>query len=139
MGKLTESETLALVDLACRPTRDLPASRPLAVLLDDEGRDIYFISQAVKLHPTNVAKWIRRYQDRGIDGLRTGRSGGRPVVFSGDIRRKILQLYKNPPRAAGLDYDRWTHERLRQGVIHTKIVPDISVGTIRLILQGNKS
>lgn len=114
----------------------LPASRVRIVLLSAEGKSVPEISRMVNLHPINVRKWIHRFRKHGVDGLRSGKSPGRPRLFSGEQRQRIIAIARTDPRTFGLPYSRWSLQRLRHYLLEQGIVRRISVETIRQILQS---
>jgi transposase len=93
------------------------------------------ISEEVHLHPINVRKWIHRFNRYGLDGLRSGKSPGRPPIFNEEQRNEIVGIANTNPRLLGLHYSRWSLQRLRRYLIDHDIVDHISVETIRQILQ----
>jgi transposase len=86
-----------------------------------------------------VRKWIHRFNRYGLDGLRSGKSPGRPPVFTEEQRNRIVAIASTNPRLLGLHYSRWSLQRLRRYLIEHKIVENISVETIRQILQAQES
>jgi transposase len=114
---------------------DLPENRLRIVLLSAEGKSVPEISKAVNLHPINVRKWIHRFSRSGVDGLRSGKSPGRPRLFTHDQRQRIIGIAQADPRHLGLHFSRWSLQRLRRYLIDQQIVRHISVETIRQILQ----
>jgi len=117
------------------PEEDLPAHRLQIIMLSAEGKRVPEISEEVNLHPINVRKWIHRFNRYGLDGLRSGKSPGRPPVFNDEQRNQILEIANTNPRLLGLHYSRWSLQRLRRHLIEQRIVKHISVETIRQILQ----
>jgi transposase len=114
---------------------DLPENRLRIVLLSAEGKSVPEISKEVNLHPINVRKWIHRFSRNGVDGLRSGKSPGRPRLFTHDQRQRIISIAQADPRHLGLHFSRWSLQRLRRYLIDQQIVGHISVETIRQILQ----
>ena len=52
------------------------------VLLKSEGRKSKEISQFLGCHEISVNSWVKRYKDRGIEGLKTKEGRGRPPILS---------------------------------------------------------
>ena len=115
---------------------DLPAYRLRIILLSAAGVRVAEISEKVNLHPINVRKWIHRFNRYGLDGLRSGKSPGRPLTFSDEQRNRIVIIASINPRLLGLRYARWSLQRLRRYLIDHKVVDQISVETIRQIIQS---
>ena len=132
---LTNEQLQQLELLVHQPEEDLPVNRLMIVLLSAKGKGVPEISSAVNLHPINVRKWIHRFSSSGVDGLRSGKSPGRPPLFSGEQRHEIMRVAKANPRTLGLHFSRWSLQRLRRYLIDRLIVNHISVETIRQIIQ----
>lgn len=135
--KLQERKTLEAHLNA--PEEDLPAHRLQIIMLSAAGKRVPEISEEVKLHPINVRKWIHRFNEQGLDGLRSGKSPGRPPVFSEEQREQIVYIAHTNPRQLGLHYARWSLQRLRRYLIEHNIVEHISVETIRQIIQSTEN
>lgn len=133
-----EQEQQQLEGLLGQPEADLPVSRLLIVKLSAEGWRVPEISTMVGLHPINVRKWIHRFNDAGMEGLRSGKSPGRPVVFSPGQRQQIAEIAATNPRTLGLRFSRWSLQNLRRYLIENKVVKHISVETVRQILQASQ-
>jgi len=140
--KLRQHEKRVIEDHLCSPEEDLPAHRLQIIMLSAAGKRVPEISEEVNLHPINVRKWIHRFNEYGLDGLRSGKSPGRPPVFSEDQRLRICDIANTNPRLLGLHYSRWSLQRLRRYLVERRIVEHISVETIRQILltqEGQRS
>jgi len=135
---LSEEEVQQIEALICEPEDDLPVNRLLIILLSAEGKSVPEISQTVNLHPINVRKWIHRYTANGIDGLRSGKSPGRPPLFTNNQRRQISKIANTSPRSLGLNFSRWSLQRLRRYLIEQGVVERISIETIRQIIQSGE-
>ncbi|MBW7881237.1 MAG: helix-turn-helix domain containing protein [Caldilineaceae bacterium] len=134
--KLKQHERRTIEAHLNAPEEDLPAHRLQIIMLSSAGKRVPEISEEVHLHPINVRKWIHRFNEYGLDGLRSGKSPGRPPVFTDEQRAKIVEIAATNPRNLGLHYSRWSLQRLRRYLIEHRIVDRISVETIRQIIQG---
>ncbi len=133
---LTPEEKQELERLLDHPEESpIPPERLMIVYLSSHGVKVKQIAETVGLHPINVRKWIHRFNARGLPGLSTRKSPGRPRVFTEEQRRKIVEVVQTPPEALGLDTPRWSLQRLRRYLIEHGIVQQISVETIRQILE----
>lgn len=135
---LKQQERCALEAHLGAPEEDLPAHRLQIIMLSAAGKRVPEISEEVHLHPINVRKWIHRFNEHGLDGLRSGKSPGRPPVFSEVQRNQIVEIASTIPRALGLHDSRWSLQRLRRYLMERRIVDQISVETIRQILQSHE-
>jgi transposase len=136
--KLKQQERKTLEAHLSAPEEDLPAHRLQIIMLSAAGKRVPEISEEVHLHPINVRKWIHRFNQMGLDGLRSGKSPGRPPVFSDEQRDTIVHIANTNPRSLGLHYSRWSLQRLRRYLIEHQIVEHISVETIRQIIQSHE-
>lgn len=137
--KLSEQEKKDIETLLENVENDLPENRIEIIRLSSQGKRVPEISEHVDLHPINVRKWIHRFNDEGLDGLRSGKSPGRPPLFSEEQRKKISSVATSDPRSLGLHFSRWSLQRLRRYLIDQEIVDKISVETVRQIVQSNSS
>ena len=136
---LEDREIDQLQRLIEREESDLPASRLRIVRLSAEGKRVPEISQVVDLHPINVRKWIHRFNADGLEGLRSGKSPGRPPLFTEQQRRQISRIAMTNPRMLGLGFSKWSLQRLRKYLIEQGIVKCISVETVRQIIQASRA
>lgn len=136
--KLKTQERKTIESHLDTPEEDLPAHRLQIIMLSAEGKRVPEISEEVNLHPINVRKWIHRFNRYGLDGLRSGKSPGRPPVFNDEQRNQITEIANTNPRLLGMHYSRWSLQRLRRYLIEQRIVDHISVETIRQILQAQE-
>lgn len=136
--KLKQQERKSIEAHLRTPEEDLPAHRLQIIMLSAAGKRVPEISEEVNLHPINVRKWIHRFNEYGLDGLRSGKSPGRPPVFTNEQRELIVHIANTNPRSLGLHYSRWSLQRLRRYLIEHKIVDRISVETIRQIIQAQE-
>ncbi|MEZ4712133.1 MAG: helix-turn-helix domain-containing protein [Caldilineaceae bacterium] len=135
--KLRDPEKRQIEQLIYEEEKDLPANRLLIVQLSAQGKRVPEISEEVDLHPINVRKWIHRFNESGLEGLRSGKSPGRPPLFTERQRRDILRVATSNPRHLGQQFSRWSLQRLRHYLIEEGIVEGISVETVRQIIQSN--
>jgi transposase len=135
--ELNVDEWITLERLVQQPENDLPLQRLMIVLLSAQGERVQDVSEEVDLHPINVRKWIHRFNHDGFDGLRSGKSPGRPPVFSKKQRSRIVEIASMDPRQLGQNFNRWSLQRLRKYLVQIELVEHISVETIRQILRDN--
>jgi transposase len=110
--------------------------RARVILLSSEGYRVPEISPMVQAHPTNLRKWIHRFNQRGPKGLISPRSGGPPPRFSNEQKERIVRLSQKRPRELGLQYNRWTLHKLAEQAARRGIVDSISHEYVRQILKS---
>lgn len=135
--ELKDDEWKELESMARQPEGDVPGQRLRIVLLSAQGCRVQDVSREVDLHPINVRKWIHRFNEDGIDGLRSGKSPGRPPVFSAQQRERIVEIASLDPRQLDMNFSQWSLQRLRKYLIQNEIIDQISVETIRQVLRAH--
>lgn len=93
------------------------------------------ISKIVHLHPNHLRKWIKRYNKDGIDIILNSPKTGKRKQITEDIKNKIIEIAKIPPRKLGLLFSTWTLHKLKRYLEENKIIEKISHETIRKILK----
>ncbi len=113
------------------------AKRARVILLSSEERyRVPEIAAMVGLGSDKVRKWIHRFNERGIEGLRTRPfKPGPPPKYRGATRQKILEIAQTPPRQLGLLFSTWTLHNLQRYLMEQGVVDHISHETLRKILK----
>ena len=135
--KLEEDEERELERMIQNMGNDVSIQRLMIILLSSQGHKVQEISREVDLHPINVRKWIHRFNTDGFAGLRSGKSPGRPPVFSDAQRQAIVDIASSEPKSLNLPFKQWSLQRLRNYLIEGAVVDQISVETIRQILRAH--
>ena len=133
--ELTTEEDTQLREWKDGNDKDLK-HRSRVILLSSQGYRIPEISTIVKAHPTNLRKWVHRFNERGPDGLISPRSGGPPPRFTEEQKEKITELAEQRPRDLGLNFTRWTLHKLADQAVKRDIVDSISHEYVRQILKA---
>lgn len=81
------------------------SSRAQIVLWYGEGRRKSEIATTLKTTRPTVDKWIKRYEEEGIEGLVNRTSPGGPRQIPDRIRSRVLALTREtPPSALGISH-----------------------------------
>lgn len=134
---LIPSEREGLTISAESPNRE-EAARARVILLSAEGKTAAEISQQIGSHPSNVKKWIRRFNEQGLVGVsarKRGPQGGPRPRFTPEQTETILRLSKTEPAALGYSFREWTPQKLATAAVERGIVDSISHVTVRQILN----
>jgi tetratricopeptide (TPR) repeat protein len=118
------------------------ASRAAVILLSAEGKTAVEIGQTLGAHPSNIKKWIRRFNTEGLTGIaikKRGPQGGPRPRFSGSQVEKILQMAQSSPSSLGYGFKVWTPQKLATAAIERGIVDRISHVTVRQLLKRNEA
>lgn len=110
-------------------------SRARIILLRDEGASRQEIAAMMDTSVVTVGKWIIRYDERGLAGLESGKSTGRPREVSVAARARIIALTRqSPPERTGLSH--WSsHEMARYLKRHEGI--DVSHNFVSVLWREN--
>ena len=136
--ELEEGEEKQLREWQAGEDRELK-HRATVVLLSRQGYRVPEISRRVQAHPTNLRKWIHRFNQCGVRGLITPRSGGPAPRFTAEQKAQIVALSQKGPRELRLPFSRWTLHKLAEQAVKQGIVPTISHEYVRQILKEAKS
>jgi DNA-binding NtrC family response regulator/tetratricopeptide (TPR) repeat protein/transposase len=136
---LTEDERKQLALRAESLNRE-EARRAGVVLLSSEGRTASDIARSLGFHPSNVKKWVRKFNEDGLAGIavrkRGPREGPRPS-FTRDQIDRLLDLASTAPAEIGYSFERWTAQKLANAAVKEGIVDKISHVTVQQILKRN--
>src|SRR5262249_60655326 len=139
VGSLTDEEKRQL-GLRARSLNKEEARRAGVVLLSSEGRTASDIAKALGFHPSNVKKWVRKFNEEGLSGLavrkRGPREGPRPS-FTRDQIDRLLELAATTPAEIGYSFERGTAQKLANAAVKAGIVDKISHVTVQQVLKRN--
>jgi len=111
---LTETDQQALMNEADRASNEPLQKACRAILLLAKGKTREQVAQFVAVHPVTVGRWVARYRQHGLAGLRHPKQhkrGRRPKLLPEQlelVRRAAL----TPPRQLGKLFAQWTLTRL---------------------------
>jgi DNA-binding NtrC family response regulator/tetratricopeptide (TPR) repeat protein/transposase len=118
------------------------AGRAEIILLSSRGKTAAEISQVLSFHPSNIKKWIRKFNKDGISGIvvkKRGPQGGPRPHFTPAHTAAILELANTSPSSLGLPFKEWTPQKLANTAVDRGIVSRISHVTVRQILRRNEN
>ena len=88
------------------------------LLLVAAGQSCRQVGMLFGENPTTVQRWVSRFDESGLEGLREGERSGRPRLLQSAQWRKLQTDLRRPPRSFGLDATLWDGpllaEHLRQ-------------------------
>lgn len=134
---LTLDEREGLKQYSESPNRE-QATRAGVILLSADGKTAAEINQSLGSHPTNIKKWIRKFNSDGLEGIsskKRGPQGGPRPNFTSAQVDEILRLASMKPAEAGYRFKEWTPQKLATAAIEQRIVDRISQVTVRQILK----
>jgi DNA-binding NtrC family response regulator/tetratricopeptide (TPR) repeat protein len=136
---LTDEER-RLLEAASESGNKEEAWRAKVVLLSARRKTAPAISAELGYHQSNVKKWIRKFNDDGLDGLAVRKRGPRRGPKSSFTKiqiEQILKLAQADPQRLGFAFKNWTPQKLASAAIERRIVERISHVTIRQVLLRN--
>jgi len=107
------------------------------VLARHEGRRLSDIGAMLNVDRATVRRWLRRFEQHGVQGLihaSTGRS--RKRRFNDAVRTAVARVALDSPAAAGEAFTHWSLRRLRAHLIAQHVIEEISVEGLRQLLRG---
>ena len=107
---LTKRQKISLQESMKRAERHgdyIKVKRILAVLMLGAGQIISEIKKLLQVEGQTIRGWMKAYLLRGLKGLRSGKSPGRPSKLTKTERKELAQLIKGGPEASGFSGACW--------------------------------
>lgn len=87
----------------------------LVKMLDDPDLPAFKAGQMVGFSsPTIGIKWVQRFNERGMAGLKDNPRSGRKRTHTEQVRSSLLDMVLQKPRSLGYPYELWTLERVQR-------------------------
>ena len=109
--------------------------RARMVLLGAAGESISEIARQMGTCRLRVTDWLHRFERDRWGGLQDRPRSGRPPVVTALERHEVIATACQSPRVLGVDRNTWTHESLRNVLITTGRVREISRSESGRILE----
>ncbi len=142
---LTPEEREGLKQYASSTNKE-EAVRARVILASAEGKTAVEISLSLGSHPSNIKKWIRKFNSKGLEGItakKRGPQGGPRPKFTLSQIEELLSFAVTEPSVAGYEFKDWSPQKLATAAMERGIVDRISHVTVRQILkrqgEGNGS
>jgi transposase len=122
--ELTAAEVEAVGTLARSRTAPVRAvQRARMVWRAHEGAGVSAIAAEVGVARGTVALWLRRFAERGSDGLADAPRAGRPPTYSAEQVGEVVAASLTDPRELGLPFACWTLDRLVAYLAEARGIP----------------
>ena len=105
---LTTEETQALTETYRHSDNVNTVRRCHAVLLSADGKRVPEIAQLLRVDQSAVHRWLDRFEARGVAGLVTQWSEGRPPEWDEAYEWLLVDTVRHDPRWYGLEHSVWT-------------------------------
>jgi transposase len=86
--------------------------RAQIISLANQGRQVPQIAEAVGINEKTVRKWLKRFDEQGVEGLTDAPRSGAPSRYTPEVKAQIIALALTNPREVGCKFNCWTFERL---------------------------
>ena len=128
---LTASQRRFLKRLVRRPTvQQRQVTRARIVLGAAAGLANAAIARKLGIAPNTVGKWRKRFCLEGFDGLADRKRSGRPRVFPPAVVAYAKAVACELPRTRGVPLSRWSLAELRDELLASGLVSQISTTTL---------
>ena len=87
------------------------------LLLVGTGRSCYEVAEVFGDDPRSVERWVREFQQHGIEGLREKSHTGRHATLADAQMRQLELALRNGPRELGYAVDLWNNPLLRAEIL----------------------
>jgi transposase len=104
--------------------------RAQIVLLAAAGWTNAGIARKLGLAVNTAGKWRKRYAEQGMEGLRDRKRAGRPRGFAAAVVAEVKAIACELPATRGIPISRWSLGELRQEVIASGLVSEVSTTTL---------
>lgn len=105
-----------------------------AVLLSADGKPIPEIAQILRADSSVVHRWLDRFEDGGVDALRTTWSDGRAPRWDETYEVLLVETVRHDPRWYGLEQSVWTCSLLA-GYLADQTGITLSAERVRVLLH----
>ena len=123
----------ALVRRGCR--EQVTYRRALVVLQSAQRCPASEIARVLQASPDWVREVICAFNRDGLDALPPRWAGGRPRRITAGMRARIIEVAETRPQLLGEPFASWSLAHLRDYLIRTRVVSEISVERLREILK----
>jgi len=128
---LTAPQRRFLKALVRRPTaQQRQVTRARIVLLAAAGWANQAIARKLGIAPNTAGKWRKRFFKEGFDGLADRKRSGRPRVFGAAVVAYAKAVACELPATRGVPLSRWSLGELRDELIATGLVSQVSTTTL---------
>jgi transposase len=132
---LTNAEGQHIQRILRRGKSRTPFRRAQVIIHSAHGYAVQEIARVTCLHEEYIRELIRQFNVNGVALFKERARSGRPVEFVPEIRADIVEIALSPPKLLGCPFTHWSLEKLREHILRVRVVPKISLETLRTILK----
>ena len=97
--------------------------RARIILMRREGIRVMEIAEQLRICDRTVRRWVYRFNDAGLDGLRDNSRAGRPPTYTQEQHSEVVATSLTDPQSLGLPFGSWTLDRLQAYLNEHKGIP----------------
>ena len=87
--------------------------RATIVLRRSQGDKSVEIAKELSIETDTVTRWVKRFNEQGIEGLQDREGRGRKADYSEHQRGQMMAMARTKPQDLGLPFATWSLSRLR--------------------------
>lgn len=111
--ELTADEAAAIERISrSRSEEARLVERARIVALAREGKGAPAIARELGVSEKMARQWLRRFNERGPDGLADAPRSGRPPTYTAEVVGRVIAASLTKPQDLGLPFASWTLDRL---------------------------
>lgn len=97
--------------------------RAKIIRIAHEGRAGKAVAEELGLNPATVRKWMKRFNEIGLEGLRDAERPGKPPTYTTEQVGEVVATALTNPSTLGLPFASWTLDRLEAYLNEVKGIP----------------
>lgn len=113
------------------------ATRIHAILLNSTGKTSGDIAKVLRVSRSQVSKWLKTYDQSGVQGILEGYRSGRPSLMTKENKILLSDIIESGPVAYGYMSGVWTSSMIAK-IILTEFSVEYNPGHVRKILKEMK-
>jgi transposase len=123
-----------------RKSKDVIAVKRAEIIISSaQGDSAPEIADRLYFTSDYVRKVIHAFNKEGMRAIFSKyRNGGRPRTILPEHESELVELSMMPPDIIGLPFTHWSLETLRDEAVKRKLVPEISIESVRQILKSHR-
>lgn len=122
--QMSEEETNAIKQLAHSRTEFAGlVQRAQVILFSKQGKRVMEVAEQLRVCDRTVRRWIYRFNETGVAGLRDSSRSGRPPTYTEEQRSEVVAASLTDPQSLGLPFGTWTLDRLQAYLNEHKEIP----------------
>lgn len=110
---LSEEEEQVIAKLVRAQTVSVRlVARAKIIHWSSQGQTVPQIASHLQIKETTARKWIKRFEEQGLQGLEDAARPGAPSRYTPENKARVLQAAHTRPSDLGLPFGSWTFDRL---------------------------